>query len=55
MELLTLSGQVVQTHVGNGAATNLPLQHVPAGTYVLRVRETSSGRSGSQRLVVAEE
>lgn len=52
VELLGLRGQVLLTRRGSAATTTLDVSGLPAGAYVLRVREAATGRSASQRLVV---
>lgn len=52
VQLLSLGGQVLRTQRSTTATTRLDLNGLPAGGYLLQVREDGSGRTASQRLVV---
>lgn len=52
VQLLSLGGQVLRTQRTTTAATRLDLTNLPAGGYLVQVREEGSGRMASQRLLV---
>ncbi|GAB3831661.1 T9SS type A sorting domain-containing protein [Hymenobacter jeollabukensis] len=52
VQLLSLSGQVLRSRRSTASRTTLDLTGLPAGGYVLRVRDETDGRTASQRLLV---